>query len=54
MILSEPQMDVWHNTKDVVLRESGNRWHRASIDAHVIQQTFERTRHTVHMNLVRA
>ncbi|HTT07677.1 MAG TPA: hypothetical protein VMH34_02665 [Gammaproteobacteria bacterium] len=54
LILSEPQMDVWHNTKNVVLREVGNKRHRASIDAYVIQQTFERTRRTVPVNQARA
>ncbi len=44
MILSEPQMDIWHETKDRVLAELGQKRHRASFDALVVQQTYERTR----------
>lgn len=47
MILSEPQMAIWHDTKDRVLAELGQRRHRASFDALVIQQTWERTRRAV-------
>ena|SRR5215471_3301368 len=44
MILSEPQMEIWHATKDQLLRELGERRHRASFDAYVVQETWERTR----------
>ncbi|MBL8533587.1 MAG: hypothetical protein JNL33_07015 [Betaproteobacteria bacterium] len=43
MILSESQMEIWHETKVAVLNELGDRRHRASFDAFVIQQTYERT-----------
>jgi len=43
MILSEPQMEIWHPTKDKVLLELGDKRHRASFDAYVVQETFERT-----------
>jgi DNA polymerase III epsilon subunit-like protein len=44
MILSEPQMEIWHETKDQVLRDLGQKRHRASFDAQVIQETYQRTR----------
>ena len=44
MILTEPQMEIWHDTKDRVLADLGQRRHRASFDALVVQQTYERTR----------
>ena len=44
MILTEPQMEIWHNTKDQVLLELGQKRHRASFDAFVVQETYERTR----------
>lgn len=47
MILSEPQMEIWHPTKDDLLRELGARRHRASFDAYVVQETWERTWNTV-------
>jgi len=43
MILSEPQMEIWHPTKDDLLRELGQKRHRASFDAYVVQETYERT-----------
>lgn len=43
MILSERQMEIWHPTKDAVLLELGDRRHRASFDAYLIQETWERT-----------
>jgi len=42
-ILSEEQMQVWHDTKDQVLTEMNLKRHRASLDALVIQKTYERT-----------
>jgi len=44
MILSEPQMERWHETKDGLLAELGERRHRASFDAYLVQQTYQRTR----------
>ena len=44
-ILSEPQMAVWHATKEQVIAELGMKRHRASIDAMIIQETYVRTRH---------
>ena len=43
MILSEPQMEIWHATKDALLHELGERRHRASFDAYIVQETWERT-----------
>jgi len=48
LILSEPQMEIWHPTKDELLREIGDsRRHRASFDAYLIQETYYRTRKAV-------
>ena len=44
MILTEPQMTVWHDTKDHILDALNERRHRASFDAFVVQQTWVRTR----------
>ena len=44
MILSEPQMARWHETKERVLADLALNRHRASYDAYVIQQTWLRTR----------
>ena len=44
MILDEQQMAVWADTKHVVLAEQHAPRHRASFDAQIVQQTFERTR----------
>ena len=43
MILSEQQMARWHATKDIVLGEAKMRRHRASFDAWIIQETYQRT-----------
>jgi hypothetical protein len=43
IILSEPQMALWHDTKDKVLAEGNIIRHRASNDAWVIQETYRRT-----------
>lgn len=43
MILSEAQMEIWHATKDDVVRELNVKRHRASIDAFVIQETYMQT-----------
>ncbi|MEQ9326602.1 MAG: hypothetical protein RJQ21_04835 [Rhodospirillales bacterium] len=44
MILTEPQMEIWHETKDRVIRDLDLKRHRASNDALIIQQTWVRTR----------
>jgi hypothetical protein len=44
MILSERQMERWHETKDRILAESARQRHRASFDAWVIQETYRATR----------
>jgi len=43
MILSEQQMEHWHEIKNQVIEQSSPERHRASSDAWVIQQTFIRT-----------
>ena len=43
MILSEAQMERWHETKDRVLAEVQKHRHRASFDAWIIQETYKRT-----------
>jgi hypothetical protein len=43
MILSERQMERWHDTKEGILAEVMERRHRASFDAWIIQQTYNRT-----------
>ncbi len=43
MILSEPQMNTWHATKDRIIDEMELKRHRASYDAIIIQETFKRT-----------
>jgi len=44
MILTEDQMEVWHNIKDQVLAETELKRHRASNDAVIIQETWVRSR----------
>lgn len=44
MILTEDQMNRWHDTKDTVLADLGEKRHRASFDAFVVQQTWIKTR----------
>lgn len=43
MILNEQQIEVWAETRDVVVRELGLKRHRASNDAWIIQETYART-----------
>lgn len=43
MILSEPQMAIWHEVKDGVIRDLALTRHRASFDALIIQETYFRT-----------
>lgn len=43
MILSESQMECWHETKDKVIGEMNVTRHRASYDAWIIQETYKRT-----------
>ncbi|WP_319381810.1 hypothetical protein [Thiomicrorhabdus sp.] len=44
MILSEHQMMLWHDVKDQLLSETDLKRHRASNDAWIIQETYNRTR----------
>ncbi len=43
-ILTEPQMEIWHNTKEKVISSMDLTRHRASADAYIVQETFYRTR----------
>ncbi len=43
MILSEKQMERWHDTRDKMLAEAKKHRHRASFDAWIIQETYKRT-----------
>jgi hypothetical protein len=43
-ILTEPQMEIWHSTKEGILASMDLTRHRASSDALIIQETFFRTR----------
>jgi len=43
MILTESQMEIWHETKDKLLQASEHKRHRASFDADIIQKTFVKT-----------
>jgi hypothetical protein len=47
MILSEPQMAIWHKTKDKVIEEMNLTRHRASYDAWLIQETYKRTQNEI-------
>ena len=42
-ILSEPQMNIWHEVKDDLSVNLDTQRHRASADAYLIQQTFIQT-----------
>ena len=44
MILSERQMEVWHEVKQQVISDLELKRHRASYDALIIQETYLRTR----------
>ena len=44
MILSEKQMEVWHEAKKQVIKDLELKRHRASFDALIIQETYLRTR----------
>jgi len=43
LILSEPQMEAWHQVKDELLLGSETKRHRASFDAQLIQDTYVKT-----------
>lgn len=43
LILKEQQIDLWDDMKIIVIQDLDIRRHRASNDAHVIQETFSRT-----------
>lgn len=48
MILTEKQMQVWHETKDKVIKQINITRHRASNDAWIIQETFKQTLRMTH------
>lgn len=43
-LLAEPEMTIWHAARDAVEASLGERRHRASTDARVLQQTLLRVR----------
>jgi len=43
LILTEPQMEIWHATKQRIQREAQLVRHRASHDAWLIQETYRET-----------
>jgi hypothetical protein len=43
LILSEPQMEIWHTVKTEMLEQSDKVRHRACSDAWIIQQTYIKT-----------
>lgn len=43
-ILTEPQMEIWHATKEKITKTLNQTRHRASCDAYIIQETFVQTR----------
>lgn len=43
MILTERQMERWHETKERILAEVKKHRHRASFDAWIVQETYKRT-----------
>jgi hypothetical protein len=47
MILSEDQMNRWHGEKDAIVAGMDLSRHRASHDAWIIQETYNRTRRAV-------
>lgn len=40
VILTEPQMEAWHQTKSILISQSDCERHRASTDAELIQQVY--------------
>ncbi len=42
-ILTESQMEIWHDKKAKIIKKFDLERHRASIDAFIIQETFVRT-----------
>lgn len=47
MILTEPQMAVWHSVKDRIMQGNEQQRHRASYDAQLIQETYIKTAQAV-------
>ncbi len=43
MILSEAQVEIWRDTRDKIINELDLRRHRASNDAHILQETYLKT-----------
>ncbi len=50
MILKEPQMAIWSNTKEKVINELNIDRHRASNDAIIIQQTYMQSQGQIILN----
>ncbi|WP_321419477.1 hypothetical protein [uncultured Desulfobacter sp.] len=50
-ILTGPQMEIWHTTKNSIVSAMGLTRHRACSDALIIQETFYRTRMKTQQNL---
>jgi hypothetical protein len=48
LILTEPQMEIWHQTKDKLIEGSEDKRHRASFDAALIQKTYVETANHTH------
>ena len=44
-IMSQAQADIWHQVKAQVIEDFGFQRHRASNDARILQQTYQRTLH---------
>lgn len=48
MILKEPQMEIWDETRKKLLQQHSEKRHRASFDAYIIQQTWIETYRLTH------
>jgi hypothetical protein len=46
-VLTPKQEAIWHTTKKLVQQELNTKRHRASVDAKVLQLTWQRTRETI-------
>ncbi|PMR81854.1 hypothetical protein C1H70_03710 [Halomonas urumqiensis] len=44
MLLSEGQLEIWHETREALIEELGIYRHRAGEDARLLQLTYQRTR----------
>lgn len=43
ILLSEPQLALWHQTREALVKEQGIQRHRAGEDARLLQLTYQRT-----------